>query len=261
MTEDGGLARIAEATDPLIGTWVTIPAPATAELLAGLGYDFVSFDQEHTPVSYETMEDMLRAADAAPGTTDSLVRVADDDPTTLKRTLDLGPTAILVPMVETPEQAEEIVDASRYPPEGRRGLGLTRASEYGRSLSDHVETVEDGLARFVQLESERAVENAGDIAEVDGIDGLFVGPVDLSLSMGRFGEWDDEAFLEHVESAVGAARDAGVAIGTLATSAEQREERLDWGVDFLVAGVDAMHLAEGASAALDHSEGLVRREE
>ncbi|RDI70118.1 HpcH/HpaI aldolase family protein [Halopelagius longus] len=261
MTEDGGLARIAEATEPSIGTWVTIPAPETAELLAGLGYDFVSFDQEHTPMSYETMGNLLRAADAAPGTTESLVRVADDDPTTLKRTLDLDPTAILVPMVETAEQAEEIVDASRYPPEGRRGLGLTRASGYGRSLSNHVETAEDELARFVQLESERAVENADAIATVDGIDGLFVGPVDLSLSMGRLGEWDDAEFLERVDSAIEAARDADAAVGTFATSADQREARLDWGVDFLVAGVDATHLAEGASAALDHAEGLVRREE
>ncbi|SFG85015.1 4-hydroxy-2-oxoheptanedioate aldolase [Halopelagius inordinatus] len=253
MTENVGLTRIAEATDPLVGTWATIPDASTAELLAGIGYDFVAFDQEHTPVSYGTMGDMLRAVDAAPGESESLVRVADDDPTTLKRTLDLGPTAILVPMVETVEQAEDIVEASRYPPEGRRGLGLARASEYGRSLSDHVETAEDSLARFVQLESERAVENAEDIAAVDGIDGLFVGPVDLSLSMDRFGDWDDEDFLENVTRAVDAAHDAGIGIGTLATSAAQREARLDWGVDYIVAGVDAMHLAEGAADALDHS--------
>lgn len=260
MTENGGLAHIAEETDPLVGTWATIPAPAAAELLAGIGYDFVAFDQEHTPISYETMENMLRAVDAAPGETESLVRVADDDPTTLKRTLDLGPTAILVPMVETAEQAAEIVDASRYPPEGRRGLGLARASGYGRSLPEHVETVEDSLARFVQLESERAVENAEDIAAVDGIDGLFVGPVDLSMSMDRFGEWDDEEFIDGVNRVVEAAHDADIAVGTLATSADEREARLDWGVDYLVAGVDAMHLASGAADALDHSKDVLGRE-
>lgn len=260
MTGDAELTRIAEATDPLIGTWAAIPAPSTAELLAGIGYDFVAFDQEHTPISYETMEDMLRAVDAAPGETESLVRVADDDPTTLKRTLDLGPTAILVPMVETAEQAAGIVEASRYPPEGRRGLGLARASEYGRSIAEHVETADDSFARFVQLESERAVENADDIAAVDGIDGLFVGPVDLSMSMDCFGDWEDEEFVRKVTRAVEAAHDAGIVVGTLATSAEQREARLDWGVDYIAAGVDAMHLAEGASEALSHSKDLIERE-
>lgn len=263
MAQNIGLKRAADATDPSLGTWLTIPAPAVGELLGGMGYDFVALDAEHSPVSYETMENVLRAVDAAPGETETLVRVSDDDPTTLKRTLDLDPDGILVPMVETPEQAAAIVEASRYPPEGRRGLGLTRATGYGRSLGEHVETVERSLVRHVQLESERAVENAAEIAAVDGIDGVFVGPVDLSMSMGRFGEWDDDDFLAAVDRAVDAAHDAGVAIGTLATDAEERTTRLGWGVDYVVAGVDMIHLAEGAAAALDHASeasGTDRRE-
>jgi 2-dehydro-3-deoxyglucarate aldolase/4-hydroxy-2-oxoheptanedioate aldolase len=260
MVRDSGLKRAADAPNPLLGTWLSIPAPAVGELLGGFGYDFVALDAEHSPMSYETMENLLRAVDAAPGGTETFVRVSDDDPTTLKRTLDLGPDGILVPMVETPEQAAAIVEASRYPPDGRRGLGLARASGYGTSIGEHVATAEDTLVRHVQLESERAVENAADIAAVDGVDGVFVGPVDLSMSMDRFGEWEDEEFLAAVDGVVAAAREAGVAVGTLATSAEERAARVEWGVDYVVAGVDAIHLAEGAAAALDHAADVAGRE-
>lgn len=260
MVKHEGLKRARESTDPLIGTWAAIPHPSTTELIASVGYDFVVLDAEHTPMSYETMENMLRAADAAPGDTEALVRVSDDDPTTLKRTLDLNPTGILVPMVETAEQAEAIVEASRYPPDGKRGLGLSRAAKYGLSLNEHVETVEESLVRHVQLESERAIENVESIASVEGIDGVFVGPVDLSMSMGRFGEWDDETFLDAVNHAVEAAHDADVAIGTLATNADQRVTRLGWGVDYIIAGVDAVHLADGVTEALDHAAAVLDRE-
>lgn len=253
MVEHDGLKHAEQSQDQLIGTWAAIPHPSTAELLASVGYDFVVLDAEHTPMSYETMEDMVRAVDAAPGETETLVRVPDDDPTTLKRTLDIGPTGILVPMVETPEQAAAIVDASRYPPAGTRGLGLGRATGYGLTLGEHVETIEEEVVRYVQLESERAIKNAEAIAAVEGIDGVFVGPVDLSMSMDCFGQWDDDGFLDAVDHAVEAAANADVAIGTLATDAAQRTARLDWGVDYLVAGVDALHLSDGAAEALDHS--------
>ncbi len=251
----------ADADDPLVGTWNVVPSPEIAELSASAGPDFLVLDAEHSSMSYETMEAMLRAVDAAPGETESVVRVPDDDPTTLKRTLDRDPDGVLVPMVETAEQAAAIVDASRYPPEGRRGLGLGRATGYGHALADHVETVEETLARHVQLESERAVENAADIAAVDGIDGVFVGPVDLSLSMGRLGEWDDRAFLAAVDRAIEAARDASVAVGTLATDADSRAERLDWGVDYLVAGVDSLYVADGVTDALDGAREHAGRDE
>ncbi|WP_129113937.1 HpcH/HpaI aldolase family protein [Halegenticoccus tardaugens] len=248
------------ANTPLIGSWAAIPSPATAELLAGLGYDFVALDAEHTPMSYETMENMLRAVDAAPYETETIVRVPDDDPTTLKRTLDLDPTGILVPMVETADQAAAIVEATQYPPGGRRGLGITRASEYGLSINNHIKSVEETLVRHVQLESVPAIENATEIAAVDGIDGVFVGPVDLSMSMDCFGEWEDEAFLDAVTHAVEAAHNAGIAIGTLATTADQRAARIEWGVDYLAASVDLTHLADGAAEALDHCLALSDRE-
>lgn len=250
------LKRVADAPEQLVGTWVALPSPAVAELSASVGYDFVAIDAEHSAMSYETMEGMLRAIDAAPGDSEAIVRLPDGDPTTLKRTLDRGPDGILVPMVETAAEAEAIVDASRYPPAGSRGLGVGRSAGYGYSLAEHVETADESVSRHVQLESERAVDNAAEIAAVEGIDGVFVGPVDLSMSMGRFGEWEDETFLAAVERVTAAARDAGVAVGTLATDADSRVARFDWDVDYVVADVDVLHLVEGLTGALDHARDL-----
>jgi 2-dehydro-3-deoxyglucarate aldolase/4-hydroxy-2-oxoheptanedioate aldolase len=224
-----------------------------AELVAHLDYDFVAFDLEHSPASFETLGDLLRAVDGANGETETLVRVSDDDPTTLTRTLDLGPDAILVPMVHTAEQAERIVEATRHPPEGTRGLGPSRATGYGQHLSEYAESGDETFARHVQLESEQGVENAAEIAAVDGIDGIFVGPIDLSMALDCFGEWDDQQFTDAVDDALAAAREEDVAVGTIATDASQRDQRLDWDIDYLVAGMDVGHLIDGATEALDHS--------
>ncbi|WP_336338787.1 HpcH/HpaI aldolase family protein [Haloarcula brevis] len=241
-------------SDPLIGSWASVPHPLTVEMAATAGYDFVVIDAEHTPMSFETMGNMLRGSD---GETETLVRVPDDDPTTLKRTLDLGPDGVLVPMVETPAQAEQIVECSRYPPGGTRGIGPGRSTEFTMSLDEHLEAGDDSFVRHVQLESQRAVENAAEIAAIDGIDGVFIGPLDLSLSMGCFGQWENDEFLGAVESVFSAARAAGVTTGTLATNDAEREQRLDWDVDYVATGMDLIHLANGMTEALEHSRDLV----
>ena len=252
-----GLHSVARSDTTLIGSWEVLPHPTVAELVAGLGYDFVGIDVEHSPASFETLANVLRAVDAADGDAETLVRVQDDDPTTLSRTLDLGPDAILVPMVHTAEQAERIVDATRYPPAGSRGVGPGRASDYGRSLGEYVEAAEETFATHVQLESEQAIDNAADIAAVDGIDGVFIGPMDLSLAMGCFGEWETDRFVDAVEHVLAVARDAEVAVGTFATSESERAQRLAWDVDYLVAGVDVLHLTAGATEALEHSRSVL----
>lgn len=245
-----------EVNTTLVGSWQVVPHPAVVELVASLGYDFVGIDAEHSPATLETLADLLRAVDAAEGTTETLVRVPDDDPTTLQRTLDLGPDAILVPMVHDAEQAEAIVDAVRYPPDGSRGVGPGRASTYGQTLSEQVEADDDAFATHVQLESAAAIENAPEIAAVEGIDGVFVGPIDLSMALDCFGEWETDRFTDAVDRALAAADDAGVAVGTFATSDTDREQRLAWGVDYLVAGMDLAHIGDGAAAALDHARAV-----
>ena len=251
-SDDGSrLLGVAAADEPLLGGWLSVPHPMVAELLAGSGFDFLCVDAEHAPVSVETTANLLRAVDAAPGGTETMVRVGGHDPVELKRTLDLDPDALLVPMVDTAEEAEAVVDATRYPPAGSRGVGLARATDYGRDLDGYVASAADRFARFVQIESEEAVGNAANIAAVDGIDGVFVGPVDLSTSMGLLGAWDDDRFRDAVDRVLSVADDEGVAVGTLATDPESRRTRLaEWGVDYLAAGVDAIYLEEGAQRTL-----------
>jgi 2-dehydro-3-deoxyglucarate aldolase/4-hydroxy-2-oxoheptanedioate aldolase len=248
-----------EADDPLVGSWVTVGHPAVAELVASVGFDFVVLDGEHAPSTYETLENMARAVEAAPGETETVVRVADGDPVTLKRTLDIGPDGVLVPMVDTPGDARMIVEGTRYPPAGVRGLGATRRNGYGDDLFEDARRANDELTVLVQLETARAVENARPIAGMDGVDGLFLGPVDLSVSLGVPGEWDDETFIDAVERIVEAAHDAGVCVGTLATDDESRAARLDWDVDYLAATLDVLDLRTGAREALAHARALAQQ--
>lgn len=256
MTRNPDASALLESDGTLVGGWASIPSPATAELLAIVGHDFVVVDVEHTPMSFETVANMLRAIEAAPGETRTVVRVADGDRTTVNRTADLGPDVVLVPRVETASQAERIVGDLRFPPDGTRGIGPSRASEYGQNVQEHVQDGDDAVRTHVQLESEAAVDNATEITAVDGVDGVFVGPMDLSMSLDCFGDWSDDRFRAAVDSILTAADDAGVVTGTFATDADERAGRWEWDVDYLVGGVDLLHVAEGATEAVEHAAAL-----
>jgi 2-keto-3-deoxy-L-rhamnonate aldolase RhmA len=165
----------------------------------------------------------------------------------------------MVPLVETTTEAEAAVAAVRYPPDGERGVAATRASDYGRSLDEYVARANDDTAVIVQIETERALENVGAIATVDGVDALFVGPADLSANLGVFGEFESDRFRSAVETVLGAGDDADVPVGTLATSHEGIERYTDWGFEYIIAGTDAGHLQRGAARMREAArEGLQR---
>lgn len=256
MTDERPRVGRADVTGPLVGCWVSLPHPAVAELVARSGAEFVCIDAEHTSASLETVTAMCRAVDAVPEEVETVVRAGGHDPTELKRLLDAGPDAVLVPMVDDAAEARAVVDATRYPPEGSRGVGLSRATAYGRTLAETV-AADGPVARLVQVETPAAVENARSIAGVEGVDGVFVGPVDLSAAMGRLGAWDDDQFQRAIDEVVTAAQDQGVGVGTLATTAAERETRLtEWGVDFLAAAVDTASLRESVDSAVEHCTDL-----
>jgi len=209
------LKRALREREPVESTWVSIPHPAVAELAAEQGFDCVFLDSEHTPASVETIEELVRAVDAGnDGETASVVRVPWNDPVRIKRVLDTGPTGVMVPMVETRAEAEAFVEATRYPPEGVRGMAAGRASGYGTRFAEYVERANDEVVAIAQIETATGVENASDIAAVDGLDALFVGPADLGASLGA--EPGDETFEAAVERVVEAAHEAGTPVGTLA---------------------------------------------
>ncbi|WP_049972194.1 HpcH/HpaI aldolase family protein [Haladaptatus cibarius] len=250
------LRQAVRAGDPVVGTWVTIGHPAVAEMSAELGFDFVVIDAEHSSMSLETVENLVRAVDAASGETQPVVRLPDDDPTRIKRVLDTGVSGVIVPMIQTAEQARAVVKATRYPPEGVRGVAGSRAAKYGLEMGDYFERANDDLLVMVQIESAKGVGHAGSIAAVDGIDALFVGPADLSASLGRFGETDSlDTEISAVLDAVG---ESDTAVGTIALDPTDVERWAETGFDFQVVGIDADYLLDGATRAKREYEQLIR---
>ncbi|WP_252699751.1 HpcH/HpaI aldolase family protein [Natronosalvus vescus] len=239
-----------------VGNWISIGHPTVAEICAR-GFDFVVIDTEHTPVSLESLENVLRAVDSVEEDVAPLVRVPWNDHTRIKRVLDLGVAGLVIPMIETAEQAEAAVEAMRYPPDGLRGAAPARASDYGRTFGEYFERADEELTTVVQIETERGVENAEGIVSVDGVDGILVGHGDLSASMGVFGEWEHERFRSALQSVLEAAHGADKPVGMLATDHEDIRRWIDVGVDFVIAGADMFYLANGSDAARESFEKRV----
>lgn len=245
------------AREPVVGNWISLAHPAIAEVSADLDFDFVVIDTEHTSIGVDELESMVRATDAGDGETAPIVRLPDHDPGRVKRVLDMGAAGLMFPMVESAEEAERIVEAVRYPPEGRRGAAPARASGYGRTFGEYFENANEGIVTVVQVETERAVENIEEILAVDGVDAIQVGQGDLSASVGAFGEWEDDAFRTALSRAVEAAHDKDVPVGMLALDTDGIDRWLDAGVDFVTVGVDVAYLREGSSEAKAYFEDAV----
>ncbi|WP_290818598.1 HpcH/HpaI aldolase/citrate lyase family protein [Halovivax sp.] len=238
-----------QAHEPLVGSWLTIPHPTAAEAIARRGFDFVVIDREHAETTIRDAGDCVRAVEVADGDAVPIVRVPDAHPAEFKRALDLGAAGVLAPLVDDADEARMVAEACRYPSRGVRGIAGSRASDFGDRLDEQVRDGTD-VAVIVQIESESAVENVREIADVEGIDALFVGPADLSASLGCFGEWEHDRFREAIDRIVTGAHAADVPVGTLAIGVDDVPEKLDWGVDFLAAGTDTGYLAADADRHL-----------
>ncbi|MBP1985591.1 HpcH/HpaI aldolase family protein [Halolamina salifodinae] len=256
-TEGMELREKLAADEAPIGSWVSLGSTAAAEVAGGLGFDFVVADTEHTPLSVESAGELVRAVDAA-GDTDTVVRVPENDTTEVKRALDLGAAGVMAPNIESAGAAEALVSATRYPPEGVRGVAGSRANDYGTHTKAYFENANESIAVIPQIESAAGVEHADEIAAVDGVDTLFVGPADLSASLGCFGEYDDPTFLDALDRVFAAAEEAGVPVGTLATGPTEIDSWHERGFDYLIVGTDIGYLRQGAKAAKEHYESLSR---
>lgn len=242
---------------PVVGAWVSLADPAVAELTARSGVDFVVVDLEHTPNSLETVANQIRGVDAAESGTAPLVRVRGLDQLQIKRVLDLGVAGVVIPMVDTVDEAERAVEVTRYPPNGVRGIAATRGTDYGRAVADIVEDPSESPLVIAQVESERGLSNVEAIAAVDGVDALFVGPLDLTGALGVFGQWDSTTFEDAVERIVAAGAEAGTAVGTFGSGHEDIEAMMTMGFDFVIAGMDTAHLIEGTQRAHDAARDVL----
>lgn len=243
-----------------LGTWLSIGHPKVAEGVAQLDLDFVLVDMEHTTMTLETVGAMARGVDAANNGTDTIVRVPWNDPVRLKRAVDIGVAGVMVPMIDSAEEARALVESIRYPPEGVRGIAGSRATGYGRNFEEYVTNANGTILTIAQIETEAGLENVEEIAKVDGIDALFVGPADLSSALGMFAEWDSEEFVEAIQPILDASATTGVPVGTLTVDIDTIDERLAQGFDFLITGKDISLLMESVDQAIgDYSAALEKQ--
>lgn len=234
--------------DSQIGLWCSLPGGYAAECVAGSGYDWLMFDTEHSPSDPLCVLEQLQAVAAYPCS--AVVRPAANDPVLIKRFLDLGAQTLLIPMVNTPEEARAAVAAMRYPPEGIRGVSaLTRATRFGR-VRDYSGLVEAELCLLVQIETRQALDNIEAIAAVEGVDGIFIGPADLAASLGHVGKAGHPEVTAAVEDAISRIRAAGKPAGILTPDPAFARRCLDWGTTFTAIGIDAGVLARQTEALL-----------
>jgi 2-keto-3-deoxy-L-rhamnonate aldolase RhmA len=234
--------------DLLLGTMLTLPSPEVAEMVAACGYDWLFMDGEHGNLSTLEWQRMLQAV---AGRSAAIIRVAAKTERDIKKVLDIGADGVIAPQVNSADEARQVVACCKYPPRGIRGLGLARAQGYGRDFADYVASANDRIAVIVQAEHIDAVDNIDDIVEVDGIDAVFIGPYDLSASMGRMGEVDHPEVVEAIERVGRACRQKDIALGYFGTTAESVEAYIDKGYNLICAGVDAGFVTQGAQQVLD----------
>lgn len=228
-----------------IGLWQALATPYTAEICAAAGYDWLMFDAEHSPNTLQTLLGQLQAVAAYP--IEPVVRPPVGDPVIVKQYLDVGFRTLLVPMVDTADQARYIVAATRFPPAGIRGIAsaTSRASGFGGNANYLAETHKD-LCVVAQIESRTALDQIEAIAAVEGVDALFVGPGDLAGSLGHLGNPGHPDVRAAIENAISRIKATGKPAGIFARDADQAKAYIAAGVSFVSVGSDVALLATGA---------------
>jgi 4-hydroxy-2-oxoheptanedioate aldolase len=243
---ENSFKRALAANKAQIGLWSTLSSNYTVECIAGAGFDWILLDSEHSPADLENLLGQLQAA--APYPTHPVVRVPWNDMVTMKRTLDVGAQSLLVPYVNTAEEAKKAVSFIRYPPQGVRGVaGTTRATRFGR-IKDYAKRAHEEICLLVQVETQQALDNLDAICAVDGVDGVFIGPADLHASLGYPGETANAKVKPLIDDAVRRIRKNGKAPGILTPNEADAKHWLQCGALFVAVGSDSGILARGAEA-------------
>ena len=239
-------ARLA-AGEMLYGAMITLPTPATAEVLADCGFDWFFIDGEHGPLG---TSDILSILQSVSHKVACIVRVPEAAEVPIKKVLDIGAHGIIVPQVNTPEQAADVVRWAKYAPTGTRGVGLARAHGYGATFADYIQNANDETVVMVQAEHATAVENIDEILRLPGIDAIQLGPYDLSASMGKMGQIDDPQVVAAIERILAACKDVGMPVGCFGVSPNACRADIERGCTLVTAGVDTMYLSRAAHEML-----------
>ena len=237
----------------LTGTIVTLPCPQIAEQLSRCGFDWLFIDGEHGPLSIGDIQLLLQAAQPH---CPCLVRLAAPDDIYIKQSLDAGADGIIAPLVNDADTARRVVALSKYPPMGNRSVGIGRAHAYGHAFAEYVAQANERLAVVVQVEHVDAVGNIDAILDVAGIDGVFIGPYDLSASMGKPGRIDDPDVQGQIEIVRRACLARRIALGIFGLNAAAVQPHLERGYTLLAIGMDTLLLGQSARRELDALQGV-----
>jgi len=229
-----------------IGSWIMMGNPMSVEVMALAGFDWLVIDIEHTPIDMETVKTLIISIQA--NDMKALVRVSKNEEVVIKKVLDMGADGIIVPMVNSKEDAIKAVEFAKYPPVGKRGVGLYRASKYGTRFEEYKKWVDEELVIIAQIEHIDAVNNIDEILEVEGIDGTIIGPYDLSGSMGYPGEFEREDVKLAVKEVLEKCKEKNIPSGfhVVDTNPEQLQEKIKDGCTFLAYGIDYFFMRDAA---------------
>jgi 4-hydroxy-2-oxoheptanedioate aldolase len=242
-----GFKRAIAARERQIGLWCTLSTAFAVEIVAGAGFDWLLLDTEHSPGDVLSVMAQLQALAGFDGVA-PVVRPASNDPVLIKRFLDAGAQSLLIPYVQSADEARDAVAACRYPPRGIRGVSaLTRATQFGR-YEGYAHRADQEIALLVQIETQAGLDALDEIASVDGVDGVFVGPGDLAASLGHIGDLSHPTVVSAVESAIVRIGHAGKPAGVLTSDPAFAQRCIDLGCTFTAVGVDAGLLARNADA-------------
>lgn len=236
-------------TEQQIGMWVGLAQGYCAEIAANAGYDWLLIDGEHAPNDVLSILEQLQAI--APYQSQAVVRPVTGDIHLIKQLLDIGAQTLLIPMVESAEQAQLMVQATRYPPEGIRGVGaaLARASRWN-NITDYLQTADEQISVLVQIESKKGLENLDEILQVEGVDGVFIGPADLSAALGYRGQAGHPEVQKVIVETIQKIRQAGKAAGILSADETLAKTYLALGTEFVAVGVDTSLLMKSMTQLL-----------
>ncbi len=234
-----------KAGETLTGCWLSVGSPITAEIVGMAGFDWVLIDLEH---GAGTERDVLPQLQALEHTTAAaLVRVESTEPARLQHVLDTGAEGVMCPRIATVDDAKRVVQALQFPPKGSRGMTNTgRATGYGHHFSSYYQDAADNILGIIQIETREVLDHLDAIAALDGVDVLFIGPADLSMALGHFGEYDHPQFLEALQETINAARKAGKATGIIVFDPDDFAKYHQQGIRMIASGSDVGFVARGA---------------
>ncbi len=231
--------------ETLNGCWLNLGSALTAEIVGQSGFDWVLIDLEHGAGTEKEVLAQLQALEST--TTTPLVRVESSDAPRISRVLDMGAYGVMCPKVNNAEEAKKVVNGLYYPPVGNRGVAkMVRTTQFGQNFDAYYKDAQDNLMGIVQIETLEALDNLDGIAAVEGVDVLFIGPADLSMAMGIFGQFDHPSFVAALKNIIQAAEKAQKATGILFFNPNDYEKYHNMGIRFIACGADATFVADGA---------------